>query len=578
MSLVDEALSTGIYVPRRRGLLERAMQDQTRILDVVETEEKDVDRQLPQLEPMSEYATEPEKFMVDKLGIPQRTLRWSMNPGYDSHQWDGTPDPLLALVRGLAEWHDVCVEAGTGTQKSYTAAAAILWFLASFFEARVFTFAPKEEQLRSFIWMEINKLWPRFIVLFPTAVITDLRIRMRGERDSAWGAQGYSVAQKAGEDSSTKAQGMHAPHMLLVYEETPGIPVPVIEAGENTCTAPHNLRLALGNPDHQLDGLHLFGHDEYGLVRPRMRAIRISALDHPNVVAKDDSIVPGAASSLSIERRRLRYGTEHRMFRSRVRGISPAESAEALIKLEWVQRAQKRFEDAETRKILEAVGKGARSLGVDVANSEDGDQAAISRWKGAVCREVPAFPCPNSNNLGYQVYLEMGELDDERRAIDPQNVGVDGVGVGAGTVNELRNREKYIRSLVGGAEGVIEEEQWNNLRSQMWWTLAEDLRLDRIALPPDVDLARELITPTWKAMNGKIVVESKEELKKRLPGGKSPNKGDAVVYGNFVRPRDPVVVEIKRKGAKTLKERIWEEMQKMDEPTIKRNFGTVLRQ
>lgn len=576
MPLLDD-LSSGIYVPRKRGLLERAMQDQTRILDIVETEEKDVDRKLPQLEAMSEYATDPEKFMVDKLGIPHRTLRWSVNPGYDSHGWDGTPDPLIAMIQGLSEWQDVCVEAGTGTQKSYTAAATMLWFLAAFYEARVFTFAPKEEQLRSFIWMEINKLWPRFIVLFPTAVITDLRIRMRGATDSAWGAQGYSVAQKAGEDSSTKAQGMHAPHMLLVYEETPGIPVPVIEAGENTCTAPHNLRLALGNPDHQLDGLHLFGHNEYGVVRPRMRAIRISSLDHPNVVSKDDSIVPGAASSLSIERRRIRYGADHRMFKSRVRGISPAESASALIKLEWVQRAQKRWEDPTTREILQAVGKGQKSLGVDVANSEDGDHAAISRWTGAFCVEVPSFPCPNSNNLGYEVYLEM--IKDSKTPIDPNHVGVDGVGVGAGTVNELRNRGKYIRSLMGGTvDGSIYEEEWKTLRSQIWWTLAEDLRLDRIALPPDVEMAKDLITPTWKPVNGKIVVESKEDIKKRTPGGRSPNKGDALAYGNFVRPRDAVATEIKKKGGMTLKERIWAEMQKMDEPTIKRNFGTVLRQ
>lgn len=571
------------------------METHTRLLDQQETPEDQVERDLPKLEPMVEYQQDPEKFMVDKLGIPHKTLRWSLNPGYDTPEfqnrewtlgeakwkgWDGTPDPLIALLEGLRDGHDVCVEAGTGTQKSYTAAAAILWFLACFYEARVYTFAPKEEQLRSFIWMEINKLWPRFRVLFPTAIITDLRIRMRGNKDDAWSALGYAVGQKAGEDSSTKAQGMHAPHMMLVYEETPGIPLPVIEAGENTSTDEHNIRLALGNPDHQLDALHLFGHDEYGIVRPRMRAIRISGYDHPNVVARD-SIVPGAVSQLSIDRRRIRYGTEHRMFRSRVRGISPAEAASALIKLEWIQRAQKRWEDEKTREILEAVGHGARSLGVDVANSEDGDEAAISDWKGAVCLEVPSFPCPNSNNLGYDVFLKMRE-----HGIDPNHVGVDGVGVGAGTVNELRNRGAYIRSLTGGQEGSLisgdnpDEEEWNTLRSQMWWTLAEDLKNDRIALPKDVQLAMDLITPTWKPQNGKVIVESKEDIKKRTPNKRSPNKADAVVYGNYVRPRDPVTSSTTKNVALTTQQRLLAEMRAMDDAAQKpkRSIGLVMRQ
>lgn len=571
------------------------MEEHTRLLEPQETSEQDVERDLPKLEAMTEYQQEPEKFMVDKLGIPLKTLKWSINPGYDSPEflerkwktgntewkgWDGTPDPLIAMLEGLRDWQDVCVEAGTGTQKSYTAAAAILWFIASFPEARIYTFAPTEKQLRQYIWMEINKLWPRFRVLFPTAIITDLRIRMRGQKDDAWTALGFAVGQKAGEDSSTRAQGMHAPHMLLVYEETPGIMLPVIEAGENTCTAPHNLRLALGNPDHQLDGLHLFGHDEFGIVRPRMRAIRISALDHPNLVSKDPNIVPGAASQLSVDRRRIRYGPDHRMYKSRVRGISPAESATALIKLEWVQRAQKRWEDPQTREILEAVGKGVRSLGVDVANSEDGDEAAISYWKGAVCLEVPSFPCPNSNNLGYDVFLKMREL-----SIKPDYVGVDGVGVGAGTVNELRNRGEFIRSLTGKEEGSMiagdmpDEEAWNTLRSQMWWTLAEDLKNDRIALPTDVQLSMDLITPTWEPKNGKIVVESKEVIKERTPNKRSPNKADAVVYGNFVRPRDTVSSSTKKNVAPTLAQRLLAEQQQLDDSqTPKRHLGLVLRQ
>lgn len=516
------------------------------------------------IEPDVAYQQRPEDWMVDVLGIPRETIRWSLNPGYEAHTWDGTPDPLVAMLEGLAAWEDVGVEAGTGTQKSYTAAAAILWFLACWRGARVFTFAPKEDQLRLYIWTEIGKHWARFAARFPTAQLTDLCIRMNGVGDDSWGARGYAVAIKAGEVSSTNAAGMHAEHMMLVYEETPGIANAVLEAGENTCTAPHNIRLALGNPDHQFDTLHNF------CTGPNVRAIRVSALDHPNLVTGEE-IVPGAASRKAEERRRLKYGVDGRLYMSRVRGISPSESAEALIKLEWVRAAQARHGDAAYR-------VGQLALGVDVANSIAGDEGAIARWKGRTCVSVESFPCPDSNALGHQVARLI-----RAEKIDGAHVGVDSVGVGAGTVNTLKERELYVKALNGGEsprDRYGEEESFNNLRSQMWWTLAEDLRKGEIALPNDPELAQELITPQWKTQNGKIVIEQKEEIKKRLPGGRSPNKGDAVVYGNFVRDREPMAEPLRQRGL-TLKERIQAELDALDQerPAADASrYGTVVRQ
>lgn len=508
----------------------------------------DLSAEAPSVVALSEYRERPEDFCVDVMRIPRHTLRWGLNPGYEPHVWDGTPEPIIAMLEGLAAWDDVGVEAGTGTQKSHTAALAIFWFLACWEGARCFTFAPKEDQLRLYIWTEIGKLWPRFQERFPHATLTDLCIRMRGGTDDSWGARGYAVGVRSGEAVSAKAAGMHAAHMLLVYEEMQGQQMAVLEAGENTSTAPHNLRLALGNPDHQLDTLHQFSHDTHGAVRPGVRPIRISGLDHPNVVLNNPDIVPGAVSVKAVERRRGKYGTAGRLFRSRVQGISPAEAAEALIKLEWIRACQALWNDPIMR-------EGALALGVDVANSEGGDLAAIARFKGRCLLEVPTFPCPNSNDFGFRVTLEM-----EEKRIDDYYVGVDNVGVGAGAVNEMRRREHWIRALNSGegASPIGEmDEEFNNLRSQMNWVLREDIRQCLIALPDDPELVTDLITPQWKTQNGKICVESKEDIKKRL-GGRSPNKGDATVYGNFVRDRTPIA-EARRKLHPTPEQAVWKE-------------------
>ena len=493
-------------------------------------------------EPLTEYQLEPVRFAVDVLGIPEHTIRWSRNDGYAAHEWDGTPDPLVVMAEALADWQDVGAESATGTGKSFWTAALILWFLGSFKGARVYTFAPKEEQLRQYIWTEIGKMWPRFKARFPSAELIDLKIRMDSGTDAedSWGAVGYAVGVRAGEQVATKAAGMHAEHMLIVNEETPGIHPAILAAQENTCTAPHNLRISIGNPDNQQDTLHRF------CTSPGVVAVRISALDHPNVVTGNDSLVPGAVGRKSVERRVRQYGEAGRMYQSRIRGMCPTEAEEALIRLDWCKEAADRYGDPAYR-----VGRPA--WGVDVANSEAGDKAALARWMGACLREVESFACPDANQLGAKVVAELKATKDGRAT----HVGIDSVGVGAGAVNEAKRLGVIVQALNGGARAtktvderldvkdgqkrVANEELFANLRAQMWWAMREDLRNGRVALVNDPELFADLTAPTWWTHNGKIHVEAKEDMKGRL--GRSPDKGDAAVYGNWVRHRSPLPKE-----------------------------------
>lgn len=486
---------------------------------------------------MTQYQSDPIGFFRDVLGMPESTIRWSKNAGYRGRAWDGTPDPLVAIAEALADWQDVGVESATGTGKSFEAALLVYWFLAVWEGARVFSFAPKEDQLRLYMWAEISKLWPRFQRHFPTAELSDLRIRMDGTDN--WAAFGYSVAVGADEQVATSAQGMHAEHMLLIYEETPGIHPAVMAAGEHTCTAPHNLRLALGNPDNQLDTLHQF------CTKPGVVHVRVSALDHPNVVTGDANLIPGAASAKSVERRRVQYGEGSPQYESRIRGISPAQATDSLVRLEWLQQAQARY-----LQHVEMYGPltGTRAKGVDVANSENGDKAAIADGIDQALVQIRAFPCPDANKLGTLVATEI-----TRDKLDPTMVGVDPVGVGAGTVNELARLGKQVQRLGGGErpmggterapdgstyEWAPDANSFNNLRSQMYWQFREDARLGQLMLSPEAFeiLKGQATIPRFSAQGGKTVVESKKEIKRRT-GTESPNELDAAVYWNWVRPR-----------------------------------------
>lgn len=503
---------------------------------------------------LTEYQKDPIGFLVNVLGFKREQLEWDVNAGYDSHEWDGDRNPLAKLANALVEGEhgkDVGVEAATGTQKSYTAAGLILWFLGSFRDAVVFTFAPKEDQLRNFIWMEIRKMWPRFKVHFPDAEMLDLKIRII-PGDNRWGATGYAVGVGAEEEIATKAQGMHATHMLLVYEETPGIHTAVMEAGENTCTAPHNRRLALGNPNHQRDTLHKFCTD------PGVVHVRISALDHPNVVTGNHNVVPGAVSRQSIERREQRYTKDSPKYLSRVRGISPEDSAESLIMQSWIERAVQRWRDAmefrNARPDNELPGKVAK--GVDVARSENGDRAAIATFRGAVCEKVETRRCRDTAQFGRDLFREM-----KAQNVEPRHVGVDPIGVGAGTVDTLNGMLRVVYSDVRGglayqvqelngaaswdgtlkaadgssAEYIGTSADFGNLRAAMYWQLAIDFQHGNIAIPPDDGLIEELRALKSEERRGRIYIIEKDDIRDEL--GRSPDKSDALAYGNWVRPR-----------------------------------------
>jgi hypothetical protein len=102
--------------------------------------------------------------------------------------------------------------------------------------------------------------------------------------------------------------------------------------------------------------------------------VRISALDHPNVVAEDAGIIPGAASGSSIAKRLEKYGLDSPIYQSRVRGISPDQASDGLIRRVWLgEPPRQAFEDQ-----------------LDVYRSYSTD-AALAHWRdnGWICGEDP---------------------------------------------------------------------------------------------------------------------------------------------------------------------------------------------
>lgn len=470
------------------------------------------------------WRKDPFKWARERLRLPMKAWGRYAPDVYRHHQWDGTREPILAASKAIANGMSCAVSSCTGGGKTFFGAVMVLWFLDCWEGAQVITMAPKQDQLTLHIWKEIGRLWELFQKLHPKAQLDVLRIQMRPSRND-WGAVGFPCGVAADETVANKARGFHAEHMLFIIEETTGVHHAILNAVKFTCTAPHNLRLFFGNPDSELDPLATVSKE------PGVVAVRVSALDHPNVVANDANVIPGATSRKKVDELLEEYGEDSPLYQSRVRGIAPGQASDALIRRDWLAR-NAAFSEEQMAKVRKEKG-GHPALGVDVANSENGDKACTCYGIGGVCMEVRARACPDANEFARMhvaPYVEGGMVAARR-------VGIDTVGVGVGAFNELK-RLKIRASPLNGGESFWEnfaehEEVFNNLRSQMWWQARKDLMHSRCVAPVDQELWEDLCVVKWFTRNGKIIVESKEDLKKRL--GRSPDKGDAFVYWNWIR-------------------------------------------
>ncbi len=453
------------------------------------------------------------------------------------------------------------------TSKTFMLSRIVLWFLDVYPDSLVVTSAPKQAQLTLHLWAEIQKIFHKFKRIRPKAALYNLRLvveetdekapvdLVNADLSKSWQAVGFVAGVGSEEQSATKAQGFHRKDMLIIVEETPGMPSAIMTAFMNTCTGENNIILAVGNPDSQLDPLHVFcslnNVDNY----------RVSAYDFPNVVLKKE-IMPGAVTIASIERRKLQYGdVESGMFLSRVRGISPSQSADSLIHLDWIIKAR-------DQKL--AYNEGYHAVGIDVARSTDGDKAALAWFRGNQLEEIQEFHCPSASHLAYNLFMQ----DDELHRAGYNNyktsklveydvmdgfIGIDTVGVGASTLDTFLDNGFSPVSLMGkqwdevipvddteflpnGANNPNYKKplyKFQNLRSQMLYELRIDfqegnIKINMIDETEFMAFCKEAISIKFKESGNYIVIESKENIKKRL-GGLSPNKIDALAYANWVR-------------------------------------------
>lgn len=400
-----------------------------------------------------------------------------------------TPDQTRC-VNSVLEHRRTAAPSGHGVGKSFIAAAILLWFLFTRFGSKVITTAPTWFQVETLLWREVDRLY-RSAPIALGGVLTSTQLDLGVE----WFAVGLST------DQPTRFQGVHAPAVLVLFDEATGVDAGIWDSADSMAVSPDDRFLAIGNPT---DPTSRFKEVcDSGL----WNVVEISSENHPNVLERR-IVIPGAVTHSWVHERLEQYGgRDSDLYRARVLGKWPKAGSDVLIPTSLVEAARARWVEPAGRP--EAAGCDVARFGVDetvVAAIGDG-----------------GHPFELEARHGQDLMATAGQL----KARNARRTYVDDTGVGGGVTDRLAELEVAVHGVNFG-EAAQDAERFVNRRTELWWGAREALRAELVSVPPDPALAADLSSVKYSFdSRGRIRLESKDDLKKRLK--RSPDRGDAFV-------------------------------------------------
>jgi len=428
-------------------------------------------------------------------------------------------DYQAEIMRALLEHRRVAVRSPHGAGKSALCALVVLWFALSRDLAgrdwKVLTTASAWRQLERYLWPELT-MWSKRL---RWEIIGRAPFDPRTELFHTMLRLESGVAFAGASDDPALLEGMHADSVLLVLDEAKAIAAPTWEAVEGALSGQGDaFALAVstpGSPSGVFFDLHSrkLGYEDWTCFH----------------VTLEDAIASRRIAPSWAAARARQWGQNSAVFKNRVLGEFASSDEDSTIPLEWIEASVDRWEQ------WKASGEDAGPVtvvGVDVARMGV-DSTVLALRAGDIITELRRYSHAATTETTGRVVAVL-ESHPGAKAV------VDVIGVGGGVVDMLRE-QNYKRTVAFNASaGTARKDRsgelgFVNTRASSWWALREalDPAFDpTIALPPDDELIGDLSAPRYLVTSaGKIQVESKDEIRKRL--GRSTDAGDAVVQACF---------------------------------------------
>ena len=438
-------------------------------------------------------------FGTDPVGFIEVVL--------DEHPWS----IQKRIAEAVRDYPNVAVPSCFGSGKDWIAARLLAWWVTT--GGVAITTADTYRQVRDILWRELRRAHRA----------GDLRGTIPAV-ESRWElpeGEFFAIGIKPDDYNPEGFQGIHAKKVLVVIDEANGVSEELFTASKGLVVNQASRILAIGNPYEPA------GPFFEACKSATWHVIPISVFDTPNFTgepvpekAKDELVGP-----FWLDQRRAEGLEGTPWWQAKVLGQFPESSSDQVIPLAHVERAR----------TTEAVTDGREAAGLDVARFGT-DRTVLVEASG---NGPDLITILQGHDTMAVAGLAARFLSDRRGSL-----AVDDGGVGGGVVDRLREQRlpgAVIANNAGSAPDDDPEERLLNMRSQLWWHAREAFYRGEISLarlPEDQyqTLRSELTAPTYRfTSNGKVQIESKEELKKR--GVPSPDVADAFCLWLYARSR-----------------------------------------
>lgn len=434
------------------------------------------------------------------------------------------------ILEAVRDHPKVAIPSCHSAGKSYTMGLLCCWWVDAHpaGEARVISTAPTSKQVDAVLWNEINQHHGRLGLQGHT-----------NKREWYIGKFLAALGRKPPDHVEAAFQGLHARHLLVIFDEAYGIPLHLWNEGSSLASNENARMVAVGNPD---------GSGQFeDICKPGSgwHVIPISYEDTPNFTDEpvSDKLREMLISPGWVEDRRRVWGETSALFTAKCRGRFPTVGSPwQVVPHDWA--AQCRYLELAQRPTdpIEA--------GVDVGAGNDRTVVTIRR--GGTILHSQSFVSPDPTTT-------VGAIVQLLREWQVSAVKVDSIGVGWGVYGHLRalssrhesapievlDAQRAAESRHGHDATVIpinvslaatagNEHKFYNRRAEMWWLgreLSRTKSWDLSALTVDVQdqLIRELTMPEYKIVDarGQVQIEAKKKIIERL--GVSPDVAESAL-------------------------------------------------
>lgn len=438
---------------------------------------------------------------------------------------------LFSIIRDeLAAGNNIiriAVRSGHGVGKSAGSSMLIDWGMSTFEGTKGVVTANTERQLRTKTWVELAK-WRRLSL---TRELFKLKATSLFSNDPEHRTEWRFDMAPWSERNTEAFAGLHnkGKRIILIMDEASGIPDIVWEVAEGAMTDKDTqiIWIVFGNPTKNTGRFRECFND--GRFAGRWHQITVDG--------RTSSITNKALIEQWIED----YGIDHDFVRVRVLGEFPKHDVSSFISRTDVMAAlARRLDYTPVEPVV---------IGVDPARYGD-DSTVIFPRQGRDARSRPIVRVQGLSTV--EVANEVAKLFNLYSA---QQVFVDGTGLGAGVVDQLRVMGIPVHEVVfssnPSAAGLTRGASYFNKRAEIWGEMRDWLKgasLQNYEIDKDYSIVDDLTT-TQFYFNAKdqIQLEPKEEIRRRE--GRSPDIADALAVtfalpqlASIIVPRAPQLI------------------------------------